>query len=127
MIFQEYLGVCIPQTPALCLDPGPGLGPQSVFTGPGPHFVFTGPGPHFVFSGPGPHSVFTGPGPHFVFSGPGPQYVFNGSGPQFVFTSPGQSGPWACLYQHCPPNLYLLALAHDFYYSALNLQLPSYL
>ena len=109
MIFQEYLGVCIPQTPALCLDPGPGLGPQSVFTGPGPHFVFTGPGPHFVFSGPGP------------------QYVFNGSGPQFVFTSPGQSGPWAWLYQHCPPNLYLLALAHDFYYSALNLHLPSYL
>ena len=48
-----------------------------------------------------------------------------GPGPQFVY--PGQSGAWTCIYQPCPPNVYLLALAYDFYYRALNFHLPSYL
>ena len=43
--------------------PGPGTGPQFVFTGPAPRFVFTSPGPQFVFIGPGSKSVFSGPGP----------------------------------------------------------------
>ena len=49
-----------------------------------------------------------------------PNYAFMGPGPKFLFTSPGQSGAWACVYQPCSPNLYLLALAYDFYYRALN-------
>ena len=101
-------------------------------------FVFPGPQPSAWPPAParglGPQFVFTGPGPQFVFTGHGPQFVFNGSGPQFVFTKPGpkfsgpaQSEAWACRYQPCPPNLYLLALACDFYYRVLNLHLPSYL
>ena len=80
-----------------------------------------------MFTGPGPQFLFTGLGPQFVFTGPDPQFVFNGTGPQFLFTGPGQSGAWACIYQPCPPNLYLLALTNDFYYCALILHLPSYL
>ena len=57
--------------------------------------------------------------------GPGTNFVFTGPGPQFVY--PGQSGAWTCIYQPCPPNVYLLALAYDFYYLALNFHLPSYL
>ena len=94
------------------LAPGPLLGPW-----PWPP-IFTGPGPQFVF---------TGPGPQFVFNDPDPQFVLTGPGPKFLFTGPGQSGAWACIYQPCPPNLYLLALAYDFYYCALILHLPSYL
>ena len=109
-------GICISRPPALCFA-----------LGPGSQFVLTGPGPQFVFTGPGPQFVFTGPGPQFAFTGPGPQFVFNGTDPQSLFTGPGQSGAWACIYQPCPPNLYLLALAYDFYYRALNLHLPSYL
>ena len=82
---------------------------------------------YFPAPGPGPQFVFTGPGPRFVFTGPGPQSVFTGPGPQFVFVDPGQSVAWACIYQPCPPNLYLLALVYDFYYRALNLHLTSYL
>ena len=65
----------------------------------------------------------------FVFPAPGPvpQFVFTGPGPKFLFNGPSQSGAWACMYQPCPPNSYLLALAYDFYYRALNLHLPSYL
>ena len=59
-----------------------------------------------------------------MFTGHGPQFVFNGTSPQFLFTGPGQSGAWACIYQPCPPNLYLLALTYDFYYCALILHLP---
>ena len=80
-----------------------------------------------IFTGPGPQFVFTGPGPQFVFNDPDPQFVFTGPGPKFLFTGPGQAGAWACIYQPCPPNLYLLALAYDFYYCALILHLPSYL
>ena len=75
--------------------------------------------------------MFTGPGPKFVFNAPGndpgPQFVFIGPGSKFLFTGPGQSGAWASMYQHCPPNLYLLNRAYDFYYRALNLHLPFYL
>ena len=71
--------------------------------------------------------VFTSPGPQFVLTGPGSQFAFNGTDPQFLFTGPGQSGAWACTYQPCPPNLYLLALTYDFYYCALILHLLSYL
>ena len=102
------LGVCISQPPALCLAPGPGPRPQFVFTGPDSQFVFIGPGPQFVFNGPGPQFVFTDPGP------------------KFVFTGLGQSEAWACIYKPCSPNLYLLSLAYEFYYCALNLHLPSY-
>ena len=77
--------------------------------------------------GPGPQFVFTGPGPQFVFNGTGAQFVFTDLDPKFLFIAPGQSGAWACIYQPCPPNLYLLALAYDFYYCALILHLPSYL
>ena len=95
-------GVCISWPPVLCLAPGPGLAPPP---GPCPQFVFTGPVPQFVFTDPGPKFVFTGPGP------------------KFSFTSLGQSGASACIYQPCPLNFYLLALAYDFYYRALNLHL----
>ena len=71
-------------------------------------------------------NVFTGPGPKFVFTSPDPQFVFTGPGSNFLFTRLGQSKAWACRYQPCPPNLYLLALAYGFYYRALNLHLPSY-
>ena len=101
--------ICISRPAALCLAPGFGPGPQLVFTGPGPQLEFTGPGPQFVFTDPGSRFAFTCPGP------------------KFLFTGLGQSGTWACIYQPCPPNLYLLALAYDFYYRALNLHLPSYL
>ena len=70
--------------------------------------------------------VFTGPDPQFVFNGPGPQFVFTDPGPKFVFTGLGQSEAWACIYKPCSPNLYLLSLAYEFYYCALNLHLPSY-
>ena len=96
-------GVCISWPPVLCLAPSPGLAPNPPV--PCPQFVFTGPAPQFVFTDPGPKFVFTGPGP------------------KFSFTSLGQSGAWACIYQPCPLNLYLLALAYDFYYRALNLHL----
>ena len=99
--------------------------PPSPAPCPSPQFLFTGPCPHFVFTGPGPQFVFTGPDPQFVFNDSGPQFVFTDPGPKFVFTGPGQSGGWAFIYQHCPANLYLLALAYDFYYRALNLHLPS--
>ena len=72
-------------------------------------------------------ALTAGPGPQFVFTGPGPQFVFTGPGSKSLFTGLGQSEAWACRYQLCPPNLYLLALAYDFYYRALNLHLPSYL
>ena len=68
----------------------------------------------------------------FVFLGPRPSALSpvlslaSVSGPQFVFTGPGQPRAWACIYQPCPPNLYLLALAYDLYYRTLNLHLPSY-
>ena len=74
-----------------------------------------------------PQFVFTGPGLQFVFTDPGPQFVFTDSGPKFVFTRPSQYGAWTCIYQPCPTNLYLLALAYNLYYRALNLYLPSYL
>ena len=92
-----------------------------VFVFPGP-----GPGPQFVFTGPGPQFGFIGPGPKFVFDGPGPQFVFTDPRFKFLFTGLGQSEVWAYRYQPCPPNLYLLALACDFYCRALNLHLPSY-
>ena len=61
--------------------PGPGSGPQFVFTGPAdPQFVFTGPVPQFVFNSSGAEYVFTGPGYKFVFSGSGPKFVFTGIG-----------------------------------------------
>ena len=94
-------------TPALCLAPSPD--------------------PQFVFPGPGPKFVFPGPGHQFTFIDPGPKFVFTCPGPKFLITGPGQSGAWACIYQPCPHNLYLLALAYDFYYRALNLYFPSYL
>ena len=75
--------------------------------------------------GPGSQFVFTGPGPQFVLTDPGPKFVLTGPGPKFLFIGPGQSGTWACIYQLCPANLYLLALAYDFYYRALYLHLPS--
>ena len=96
-------GVCISWPPVLCLAPGPGLAPPP--PGPCPQFVITGAAPQFVFTDPGPKFVFTGPGP------------------KFSFTSLGQSGASACIYQPCPLNFYLLALAYDFYYRALNLHL----
>ena len=73
------------------------------------------------------HNLYYRPWPPVCIYRPCPQFVFNGTGPQFLFTGPGQSGAWACIYQPCPPNLYLLALAYDFYYCALILHLPSYL
>ena len=104
------MGICISRPPALCLAPDPG--PQFVFTGPGPQFVFIGPGPKFVFTGPGPQFVFTGPGPNFYY-------------PALVRPKPELADTNLA---HPPPlNLYLLALAYDFYYGALNLHLPSYL
>ena len=79
-----------------------------------------------MFTGSGPQFVFTGPGPQFVFNGPGPQFVFTDPGPKVLFTCPGQ--PLHIPTLHPPPaNLYLLALAYDFYYRAPNLHLPSYL
>ena len=109
----DFKGICIFRPPALCLAPNlnlPALAPQFVFTGPGPQIVFNGPGPQFVFTYPGPKFVFTCPDPKFLFTGPA----------QFV--------GWACIYLPClPSNLYLLGLAYDFYYLALNLHLPSYL
>ena len=118
-VYVTFFGVFVfpgPQPSAWPPAPARGLGPQFVFTGPGPQFVFTGHGPQFVFNGSGLQFVFTKPGPKFVFSGPGPK-----------FSGLAQSEAWACRYQPCPPNLYLLALAYDFYYRALNLHLPSYL
>ena len=73
--------------------------------------------------GPCPQFVITGAAPQFVFADPGPKFVFTGPGPKFSFTSLGQSGASACIYQPCPLNFYLLALAYDFYYRALNLHL----
>ena len=85
----------------------------------------------FVFPGPRPSAwpptLTLGPGPQFVLTGRGPKFVFTGLSPKFFFNGPRQSKAWACRYQPCPPNLYLLALAYDFYYRALNLHLPSYL
>ena len=38
------------------------------------------------------------------------------------------AGAWACIYQPCPPNLYLLALAYDFLLLCSDFAfLPSYL
>ena len=82
---------------------------------------------YLYFPAPGFQFVLTGPGPQFVFTGPGPKFVFTGPGSKFLFTGLGLSEAWACRYQPCPPNLYLLALAYDFYYRALNLHLRSYL
>ena len=87
-------GVCISWPPVLCLGPSSGLAPNPPV-----------------------------PCPQFVFTGPAPQFVFTDPDPKFSFTSLGQSGAWACIYQPCPLNLYLLALAYDFYYRALNLHL----
>ena len=112
------MGICTSRPPPLCLAPG---------LDPGPQFVFTGPGPEFVFTSPCPKFVFNDPGPKFVFNDPGPQFVFTGPGSKFLFTGLDQSEVWACRYQPRPPNLYLLALAYDFYYRALNLHSPSYL
>ena len=98
-----------------------------VFPSPRPFAWPPALSPQFVSTGPGPQFVFTGPGPKFVFTGPGPQFVFTGPGSKFLFTGLGQSEAWACRYQPCPPNLYLLALAYDFYYCALNLHLSCYL
>ena len=119
------MGICISWPLALCLAPSPG--PQFVFTGPGPQFVFTRPGPQFVFTSPGPQIVFIGSGTQFVFTDPGTKFVYTSPDPKFLFTGIRLAGGWACIYQPCPPNLYLLALAYDFYYRALNLHLPSYL
>ena len=94
--------LCIPRAPVFCLPPA-------------------------ATPGPGPQFVFNGPGPQFVFNGPGLQFVFTDAGPKFLFTSTGLSGAWACIYQPCPPKLYLLALAYDLYYRALNLHLTFYL
>ena len=113
--------ISLPPAPAACPSP------QFLFTGPCPHFVFTGPVPQFVFTGPDPQFLFNDSGPQFVFTDPGPKFVFTGPGPEFLYTSLGQSKAWACMYQPWPPNLYLLAMAHDFYYRAVNLHLPSYL
>ena len=87
-------------------------------------FIFPGPWP---FAWPLALVLAPGPGPQFVFTSPGPQFVFTGSGFKSLFTRLGQSQAWSCRYQPCPSNLYLLALAYDFYYRALNLHLPSYL
>ena len=104
--------------------PGPLLGPRCC---PWPPAPAPSPGPQFVFTGPGPKFVFNSPSPKFVFNDPGPQFVFTGPDSKLLFTGLGQSEAWACRYQLCSPNLYLLALAYDFYYRALNLYLPSYL
>ena len=82
--------------------------------------------PNLYLPALGPQFVFTGPGPKFVFTALGPKFVFTDPGSKFLFTRLGQSEAWACRYQPRPPNLYLLALAYDFYYHALNLHLPSY-
>ena len=91
--------------------------------------VFPGPQPSAWLPAParglGLQFVFNGSGPQFVFTKPGPKFVFISSGPNF--SGLAQSEAWACRYQPCPPNLYLLALAYDFYYRVLNLHLPSYL
>ena len=89
------------------------------------YFPAPGRGPQFVFTGHGPQFVFTGSGSQSVFNGPSPQFALAPA--KFLFTGPGQSGACACIYQPCSPNLYLLALAYDFYYRALNLHLPFYL
>ena len=80
---------------------------------------------YLYFPAPGP-LLGPSPWPQFVFNGPGPQFVFTDPGPKFVFTGLGQSEAWACIYKPCSPNLYLLSLAYEFYYCALNLHLPSY-
>ena len=98
------MSICIFRRRPLALALAPSPAPVS---SPGRQFLFTGPGPHFVFTGPCPKSVFTGPGP------------------KFLLTGPGRSGAWACIYQPCSLDLFLLALAYDFYYRALNLHLPS--
>ena len=67
------------------------------------------------------------PGSQFVFTDSGHQFVLTDPGSKFLFIDPGQSRTWACIYQLCPANLYLLALAYDYYYRALYLHLPSYL
>ena len=61
-------GICISRSPAFCLAPGPGPGPQCVFTGPGTKFVFISPGTKFVLPGPGPQFGFTGSDRQFVFT-----------------------------------------------------------
>ena len=71
-------GICIFQPPALCLAPGPGSGPQFVFTGPGPQFVFTGSDSQFVFT---PNL--------YLPARPGLSLHIPTLPPQFVFTSPG--------------------------------------
>ena len=94
-----------------------------VFVFPGPQSSAWPPAWSRPPLGPCPQFVFTGPAPQFVFTDPGPKFVFTGPGPKFSFTSLGQSGASACIYQPCPLNFYLLALAYDFYYRALNLHL----
>ena len=79
-------GICISRPSAFCLVPGPGPGPQFVFTSPGCRFVFTCLGRQFVFTGPSPQFVFNSLGLEFVFTGPGRKFVFSSPGPKFVFT-----------------------------------------
>ena len=81
---------------------------------------------YLYFSAPGP-----GPGtqlrPPICIYRPWPPICVYRPWSKFLFTGLGQFEAWACRYQPCPPNLYLLALVYDFYYRALNLHLPSYL
>ena len=52
------MGICVSQSRALALDPGPG--PNSIH-GTRSQFVFDCTGPQFVFEGRGPSFAFTVP------------------------------------------------------------------
>ena len=70
-----------------------------------------------------PNLCFPALAPNLYLTALAPNFLFTDPSPKFLFTGLGQCGAWAGIYQSCPPTLYLLVLAYDFYYRALNLHL----
>ena len=124
---EFYTGIYISRAPVLCLAPGPSPGSQFVFIGRGPNFCLPVLAPNLYLPTLAPNSYSTALAPNCIYR-PWPLICIYRRWHQiFIYW------PWSVwsLGLHIPNltpvNLYLLALAYDFYYHTLNLPLPSYL
>ena len=118
-------GLCFSRSPALCLAPVPGPGPQFVFTDPGSQFVFTGPGPVFVFTGLGHQFVFTGPDPNLCLLALAPNLYLPALAYNFITTTWPEFPYTDLVYPICI-CIYGPGLRFVLPVRSLNLHLPYY-
>ena len=116
------MGLCISQTPVLCLSTGSGLdlSPQTSVLASNLYLLALAA--KLYLPALAPNLSLTALASNFNFPALAPICIYQ-PWHQMFFTNSCQSRAWACIYQPCHLNLYLLALVYDLYYRVLNFHL----